>query len=351
MRVEIKPFTPKNNVSIKARNVLFMFVVLCFSVVSTSVWAQKKVTIGYQPLINPWKHVINTKAVEEATGYRISWQRFDSGASVLNAMASGDLHVGVAGSSPIAAGLSRGIKAELFWILEDIAAAEALVVRNGSGIIAPQDLIGKKIGVPFVSTTHFHLLFALEQFGITEKSVKILNLQPSAIVSAWSSGSIDAAFVWDPALGRIKQTGKVLITSGALSSWGKATFDGMVVLKDWAQKNKQFMNQLVQLIADTDAEYRSNPQSWSVDSPMVASIAKYTGAEKKTVPTVLALYQFLTPSEQVSDQWLGGGAEGGAAKALRFTSEFLKAQNKLPALQKDYGKLVNPEFAQAAVKR
>ncbi len=123
--------------------------------------ADKEVTIGYQLVMNPWKVAIADGAFEKATGYEINWQRFDSGAKVINAMASGDVDIALAGSSPIAAGVSRDHPIQLFWITENINDAEALVVRDGSGIVAPQDLKGKKIGVPFVSTTHFHALFAL----------------------------------------------------------------------------------------------------------------------------------------------------------------------------------------------
>ena len=144
-------------------------------------------------------------------------------------MASGDMQVGVIGSSPLAAAVSRGVDLQLFWILDDINEAEALVVRNGSGIDKPADLKGKKLGVPFVSTTHFHTMFALEQWGIKPSEVQMLNMQPNQIAAAWERGDIDAAFVWDPALARIKQSGKVLITSGELSKKGKATFDGIAV--------------------------------------------------------------------------------------------------------------------------
>jgi taurine transport system substrate-binding protein len=94
--------------------------------------------------------------------------------------------------------------------------AEALVVRNGSGINKPEDLRGKKIGVPFVSTTHYHLLYALELWGISPGSVEILNMQPNQIAAAWARGDIDAGFAWGPAQARIKETGKVLIDSGEL---------------------------------------------------------------------------------------------------------------------------------------
>ncbi|MCK5203386.1 MAG: ABC transporter substrate-binding protein, partial [Desulfobacterales bacterium] len=201
-----------------------LIVVLSFVLgLGASIAADKEVTIGYQLVYNPHASAILDGTFEKATGYKIKWRKFDSGAKVINAMASGDVHICLAGSSPIAAGVSRGLDIELIYIYEDIASAEAMVVRNGSGIVSPQDLKGKKLGVPFVSTTHFHTLFALEQFGINPKEVKILNMQPNAIAAAWERGDIDAAFVWDPALGRIKKTGKVLITSGTLSTWGKAT--------------------------------------------------------------------------------------------------------------------------------
>jgi taurine transport system substrate-binding protein len=301
----------------------------------------QEVTIGYQLVYNPWKVAIVNGDFEEATGYKINWRKFDSGAKVITAMASGDVHLALAGSSPIAAGVSRGLDVELVWIVEDIASAEALVVRDGSGINAPQDLKGKILGVPFASTTHFHALFALEQFGIDPKELKVLNMQPPQISAAWERGDIDAAFVWDPALGRIKQTGKVLITSGLLSSWGKATFDGMLANKTWASENPDFMCKFIETIGATDAAYRSDPAAWSPDSAEVQAIVSLIGGSAADVPGVLELYDFPDMETQASARWLGGGKEGGAARALTFTSEFLKAEKKIPEVLDDYSTAIN----------
>ena len=95
------------------------------------------VTIGYQLVYGPWKANMEKLKKEGLGGKRIEFVKFNSGTEVINAMASGDVHIALAGSSPIAAGVSRGLDIELFWIVEDIASAEALVVRDGSGIIAP----------------------------------------------------------------------------------------------------------------------------------------------------------------------------------------------------------------------
>lgn len=310
----------------------------------------KDVTIGYMGMNNPWKHAINEKLIEKETGYEVKWKRFDSGAKVITAMASGSIDLASAGSSPIAAAVSRGIEVELVWILENIADAEALVVRKGSGITAPSDLKGKRIAVPFVSTTHFHALFALEQFGLSDKDVKLTNMQPNTINAAWQRGDIDGAFIWDPVLGNIKKDGDVLITSKTLSSWGKPTFDGLIVDKEFGKENADFMAKILKIAGDLDQEYRSNKDTFDASHPIAKSIAKISGSDVNQVASVLGLYEFPTFTQQLSCTWLGCGADGGAAKSLKSTSEFLKKENKINDLMPDYSVFVNPEYAIAASK-
>ena len=306
--------------------------------------ADREVTIGFQRIYNPFKVVIADRTLEKTTGYTINWRVFESGGEVIDALAAGEIDISLAGSSPIAAGVSRGVDIVLFWIAEDIGAAEALVVRDGSGIVAPQDLRGKRIAVPFVSTSHFHLLFALEQFGINPTAVELLNMPPTSIAAAWEKGNIDAAFVWDPALGRLKKTGKVLMTSGVLSSWGRATFDGMVARREWAREHDGFMVEFVRAIAAADEDYRANKEAWTPESEPVKKIVRVVGGNPADVPEVLAQYDFPTLEQQASDLWLGGGAAGGAAKALFHTSAFLKSEKKIDRALFDYSLAIDPQW-------
>ena len=307
------------------------------------------VTIGYQLIYNPWKAAIADGAFEEATGYEIDWKRFDSGSKVITAMASGRVHVALAGSSPIAAGVSRGLPIELFWIVGNIDETEALVVRDGSGVVAPRDLRGKRLAVPFVSTAHFQTLFALQQFGLSADEVSVLNMQPPNIAAAWERGDIDAAFVWDPALNRIRQTGKVLVTAGQLSGWGKVTFDGMVVRSGFAAENPDFMCRFVATIAAADERYRSDPDAFAPGTDNARKIAGLVGGVEADVKNTLDRTIFPTLEQQASPQWLGGGAEGGAARVLAYTSEFLLEQRKIDDLQEDYAAFVNDSFVRAAL--
>ena len=73
------------------------------------------------------------KALETATGYKINWKQFGGGGEVIKAMASCAVQVGEVGSAGISAAVSRGEPLELFWIIDDIGDAEALVAKKGSG--------------------------------------------------------------------------------------------------------------------------------------------------------------------------------------------------------------------------
>lgn len=310
----------------------------------------KEITIAYQQIVDPWLVAIANHSFEKATGYKIHWRQFESGAKVATAFASGDVKIGVIGSSPLAAAVTRGVDLQLFWILDNINNAEAMVVRNGSGINKPQDLVGKKLGVPFASTSDYHAMFALQRWGIKPSSVHILNMQPNQIAAAWERGDIDAAYVWDPALSRIKETGKVLITSGELSKAGKPTFDGIAVDRKWGEAHPDFMAKFVKVIADADAAYRDNAKAWTPDSPQVKAIVQMIGGNAKDVPNALALYAFPTMQEQASPDWLGGGEKSRAAFALKDTAAFLKGQHQLDSVKADYSSYVTPAYVDAAMK-
>jgi taurine transport system substrate-binding protein len=318
--------------------------------VAGSAWAQKTVTFAYQDMMNPWRWVQQSQEVEKATGFKINWRQFGGGGDVIRAMASGDVQLGEVGSTGVATAISQGMDVDLFWILEDIAAAEALVARNGSGINAIADLKGKKIGTPFVSTSHFQLLYAMQQAGIKAGDAQVLNMRPPEIAAAWGRGDIDATFIWDPVLSTVKKNGKVLMTSGDVCKKGACTFDGLVVTKKFAKENPEFMVVLVKALAKADADYRGNPKAWTSDKAKVDAVAKWSGGKPEDVADAMALYGFPSLQEQASPSWLGGGGNGAATKALAQQANFLKDQGRLTSVASDFSKNVTTEWVTKAMK-
>jgi len=332
------------------KHMLRAMTLAAFALAAASAWAQKTVTFAYQDMTNPWRYVQQTGELEKATGFKINWRQFGGGGDVIRAMASGDVQLGEVGSTGVATAISQGMDVALFWILEDIAAAEALVVRNGSGVNTIADLKGKKVGTPFVSTSHFQLLYAMQQAGLKPGDVQVLNMRPPEIAAAWGRSDIDATFIWDPVLSTVKKNGKVLMTSGDICKKGACTFDGLIVTKKFAKENPEFMVALVKAISKADADYRGNPKTWTSDKAKVDAVAKWSGGKPEDVADAMALYGFPSLQEQGSPTWLGGGANGSAAKALAQQANFLKDQGRLTSVAPDFGKNVTTEWVTKAMK-
>ena len=308
--------------------------------------ADKEVTFAYQDMVVPFRVLMEQGGIEKATGYKVNWRKFGGGGDVVRAMASGNVELGEAGSSPVAAAASQGLDIELFWILDDIGDAEQLVARDGSGVSGVAGLRGKTVATPFVSTAHYQLMFALQKAGLEPGAVKVLNMRPPEIAAAWERGDIDATFIWDPVLARVKQNGKVLTSAAAIAKEGRPTFDGLVVNRTWAAANAGFMVELVKLLARADMAYTSDKARWTPASPEVAAVAKWTGASPGDVPASMAAYRFPTLAQQASAEWLGGGA----ALALRDTAAFLKDQGRIAAMAPDYARFVTAKYVQEALR-
>lgn len=302
--------------------------------------ADVKVVIGYQTTVDPAKVAQADGLYEKATGRQIDWRKFDSGADVVAAIASGDVQIGYVGSSPLAAAASRELPIETILIAAEIGGAEALVTRNGAGIDKPADLAGKTVAVPFVSTAHYSLLAALKHWNVDPKQVRILNLRPPEIAAAWARGDVDGAYVWDPALGKIKENGKVLTTSADVATWGAPTFDAWIARKDFTAGNADVVKAFVRVTLDAYADYRRDQTAWSASKANIDKVVRLTGAKADEIPGLLAGNRFPSADEQVSAALLGGGA----AKALAETAGFLKEQGKIPAALADYGPYVSARY-------
>jgi taurine transport system substrate-binding protein len=307
----------------------------------------KTVTFAHQDMLVPLRLVMESGEVEKATGYKINWRMFSGGGDVIRAMASGDVQMGETGSSPLTAAASQGQDIKLFWISADIASAEALVARNGSNINSMKDLAGKKVATPFVSTAHYQLMAGMKAEGVDTKSVNVMNMRPPEIAAAWERGDIDATFIWDPVLSKIKANGKTLATSGSIGAKGYPTFEGIVVNTKWASENEPFMVAFVKALNRANDEVRSGGAKWAVDSAQVKAMSKWTKADPKDVVPAMSLYKFPTMEEQLSPTWLGGGA----AKAMSNTAVFLKEQGRVQEVKPDYAAYVTDAYVKKAMQK
>lgn len=296
------------------------------------------VTVAYQTSAEPAKVAQADNTFARASGATVDWRKFDSGASVVRALASGDVQIGNIGSSPLAVAASQQVPIEVFLLASQLGNSEALVVKKN--ISKPQDLIGKRIAVPFISTTHYSLLAALKHWGITPSQVQIVNLQPPAIIAAWQRGDIDGAYVWAPAVNELEKDGSVLTDSAQVGQWGAPTLDVWVVRKDFAEQHPEVVKAFAKSALEAQRGYIDNPDGWLQQPENLQKLATLSGVPLADVPGLVKGNTYLTAAQQA--QQLNGPVN----KAIVDTAQFLKEQGKVPTVASDYRQFVTDRFVQ-----
>jgi taurine transport system substrate-binding protein len=300
------------------------------------------IRIGYQLIPNGDLVVKDQKLLEKAFGpkVKIEWKQFASGGDVNQAILGGSLDIGLAGSSPVSRGISTGIDYQVPWIFDVIGTAEALVAKPG--IASIQDLKGKTVATPLASTSHYSLLSALKDAGLTTKDVNVIDAEPDAIVAAWKAGKIDAAYTWNPSLAElVKDGGKNLIDSSQLAAKGKTTYDLAVVATKFAQQHPDAVQTWV------DQENAAVEQINAKDPKAYASIAKVLNISAAEAKAQVAGLVFPDAKQQAGADYLGGGLP----KNLYAAAKFNKGLGQIPkvAAETAYTKASVTKFA-AAVK-
>ena len=292
--------------------------------------ADKTIRIAYQKFPSGDLIVKNQKLLEKALpDYTIKWSAFDSGASINTAYVAKSIDVAAIGSSPVARGLSQplNIPYQVAFVLDVAGDNEALVARNASGVTDVAGLRGKKVATSFSSTAHYSLLAALNQAGLTDKDVTLVDLEPQDIASAWKRGDIDAAYTWLPVLDTLRQDGTQLIASKDLATAGKPTLDLGVVSKDFIAQHPEAVDAWRKAEAQALDTIKNDPTAAST------AIAAELGITPEEAAAQVKQGVYLTPAEVASPTWLGTeGKPGNLAVNLHDAAVFLNGQKQIPAV-------------------
>ena len=283
--------------------------------------AADAIRIGYQTNVDPAK-------VEQADGvYDKAFGRAPTGASSIWARGHRRARLRQYRHrsrrlEPARRGRARGAPIEAFLVAGLIGEAEALVVRNGAGIAKPEDLVGKNVAVPFVSTTHYSLLSALKHWGIDPAKVNILNLRPPEIAAAFSRGDIDATYVWDPALGAA-QARPARCSSPRRGRRGRADLRRLDRAQGLRREPPADVTAFTKVTLDAYAEVPQGSCRLGRRHGQCEKIAGFNGSKADEIAEQLANYGFPTLT---AGPILGKGT----AKAIKATSAFLRTRRRSP---------------------
>jgi sulfonate transport system substrate-binding protein len=150
----------------------------------------------------------------DGVSYIVEWSEFPAAQTLLEAIGSGAVDLGLAGDAPFQFAYQSGspIKAVSAQRSEPRPrGAVAIIVPGGSSIQSIADLKGKKVATTRGSIGHYLALRALDTAHLPLDYVQFTWLSPGDAKAAFASGSVDAWATWVPyAVGAIRDGGRII---------------------------------------------------------------------------------------------------------------------------------------------
>lgn len=193
---------------------------------------------------------------------------FTNGPLQITALGAGSLDFGYIG--PGALWLPAEGKAKIVAI-DTFGNADRIVALPGRGIKTLSDLKGKKVGYPQGGSGEMILRLGLQKVGLTLGDVNAVPIDPSTMVAALSSGQVDAAGFWYPALSTVKQKVPDLIELAKDSDFkDQMTFPTAFVTQETLPEKdpKMVSNVLAVLKEANDYRYKHEDEAIALTSKM-----------------------------------------------------------------------------------
>lgn len=146
------------------------------------------------------------KGIFAKNGLDVKADLFPNGVEAINSLAGGNADIGVFGTYPFLAAVSKGIPLVLIghnWgdaLATNQSEYFSLVAGKSSGI-RPGDvtsLKGKKLGVAFGSGAHAYAKALFKQARLSESDVRMINVQAANQSTALANGDVDVIAAWEP---------------------------------------------------------------------------------------------------------------------------------------------------------
>lgn len=219
-----------------------------------------KVRVAFMPNMGSASSALAAKEFGhfEDEGLDVEFTTFSNGPDEIAAMASGDIDIAQIGHG--AHKLAIEGKATIFQ-MDATSLADAVLGNKERGVETLEDLKGKKIASSLGTSADIILKLALQDAGISEDEVEIIEMDASGVVPAMVSGKIDACATWSPGTITIaEQLGDNLVVLADNETYiEKATFPSSFITTDeYASENRDILVRFAAAIQKGQEERLSN---------------------------------------------------------------------------------------------
>jgi sulfonate transport system substrate-binding protein len=212
---------------------------------------------------------------------KVSWHEFTSGLPLLEALNLGNVDVSadVADTVPV---FAQAAGAKLVYFADETASpsAQAIVIPGNSPIKSVADLKGKKVAVTKGAGSHYLLLAALKDAGVTFKEIAPAYLTAADGRAALVSSNVDAWVAWDPFLTIAqRQSGAKVLRDGKNLSDYKRYY---LASEKFANSRSDVLKVFYQKLDETGRWVNAEPKAaaallsglWGIDAETVEQALK-----------------------------------------------------------------------------
>ncbi len=236
---------------------------------------------------------MKTGAFEEQ-GMKVELVEFADGPTIIAAMESGSIDIGYIGAG--AHKLCINGRAKIF-ALSHVGNGDAVIGLKSHGINTAADLKGKKVGYASGTSSESILRWTLEDAGLTFNDIMAMEMDASGIVSAMTSGSLDACATWSPSTFIITDQ----MGSDAIKLSDNLTFaDKTASVSSWIVMSKYADQNADKLLRFTKALYKGMDYRAANVEQTCRWVAEAIGSNFDTMWLQRGDAEWITSSELVS---------------------------------------------------
>ena len=263
-----------------------------------------KIRVAYMPNLGSASSLVTAinKGYFNEEGIDVETVKFEKGPEEIAAMGSGNIDIAQIGHG--AHVLAAKGQARIFNI-DQTSNGDELLANKDKGIKSVEDLKGKTIATSLGTSSEIILNLALKSKGMTQKDVKVVQMDPSAAVTAMVTGNVDAAAIWSPSTIVVKEKmgDKVISLASNNDYRDQAVFPG-----SWVCTNDYYKNNQDKLVRFTQAILKAQHYRKEHISEVAGWLAKLIGQDPATLAKSTGEGDWLT------DDFIYGMAKDGTLK-------------------------------------
>lgn len=210
-------------------------------------------------------------------GVDVELASYPFGREALNALLAGKCDIATVAETPI---VIKSFERRDFMIIASTWSRDNLnkiIARKDRGVLAPQDLQGKRIATLKATSAHFFLYMFLQQYDVLMDQVHVVYADGIPETrKALAAGDVDAIAMFEPYIGEIQKelgdNGIVLAAPGLVINSGN-----LVAMNSFIGKRRNVIEKILRVLVRAQAFVQDNRRA------AVASAARVIGASEADV--------------------------------------------------------------------